>query len=378
MSSDSNLTTTGPTPAGNAGNNNEAGGNSNKTKIKPTKKDTSKETKPKETELFEGLSKLPQFYRIFIDTQNRTTAMKGIKDAIGLYSTEKGYSIWKYLTENNRMLQTTDFWDKDYDAPEPADPDNPTFMERHKIKVYNKDYTARRMIRLKAFYDEESFGHSLYNIVKFQTSSAVWNNVEATVNFTQMARSRCVITLIRKLTVICQRGITGQRTDAIVDSLETVKKTLCYRQPNNKSPATSAKDLKESFSTAVEVGGTDAFGLAAMREAIADGVGNGMTVNQYFNTTLNTDDNQQNRTALFESFKQRIVVRLIVMNCKHKLVRNDIQHTQTYMRSNGAGVVESAWSNDISIAILMLMIQEDMQKQKKNGGGGSPNKKTKS
>ena len=302
--------------------------------------------------------------------------MKGIKDAIGVYSTEKGHSIWVYLTENDEMLQTTDFWDEEYDPPQPADPDNPIFMEKYEIEVYDKDYTGQKMFRLKAFHDEESFGHSLYNIVKLQTSPAVWNDAEATVDFTQMARSRCVITLLRKLTVICQRDITGQRTDAIVDSLETVKKTLCYRQPNNKSPAKFAKDLKESFRTAVEVGGTDAFGRAAMREAIADGVRNGMTANQYFDTALNTDDNQRNRSVLFESFKQRIVARLLVMNCKHKSVRNNIQHTQTHMRPNAAGVVESAWPNDISKAILMLMIHEDMQKQKKNGGGGSQNKKT--
>ena len=106
--------------------------------------------------------------------------------------------------------------------------------------------------------------------------------MEAEANFLQMVRSRCLITLLRTLAVICQRGTTGQRNDNSGNSLETLWKTLNFRQPNNKSAATFEKDIKESFGTAIEIGGTDTFGLAAMREAIDDGVGNNMTSSQYF------------------------------------------------------------------------------------------------
>ena len=134
----------------------------------------------------------------------------------------------------------------------------------------------------EVLFRRKKFGHSLYDIVQLQTSLAVWNDVEAEANFLQMVRSRCLITLLRTLAVICQRGTTGQRNDNSGNSLETLWKTLNFRQPNNKSAATFEKDIKESFGTAIEIGGTDTFGLAAMREAIDDGVGNNMTSSQYF------------------------------------------------------------------------------------------------
>ena len=110
----------------------------------------------------------------------------------------------------------------------------------------------------------------------------MWNYVEAEANFLQMARSECLITLLRTLRFICQRGVAGQQNDTVVDSLETFYKTLIFSQLNNKSAATFVKDIKESFSTAIEVGGTETFGLAVMQKAIDNGVRNGMTLSQYF------------------------------------------------------------------------------------------------
>ena len=110
-----------------------------------------------------------------------------------------------------------------------------------------------------------------------------------------------MITLSKKLRIICQRGITSQRNDTVVDSLETVRKTLNFRQPNNKSAATFVKDIKELFGTAIEVGGTETFGLTAMREAIGDEVGNSMTLSRYFDDNLTTDDDIRNRNILNES-----------------------------------------------------------------------------
>ena len=102
----------------------------------------------------------------------------------------------------------------------------------------------------------------------------MWNNVEAETTFTVISRERYIICLLRVLQRICQQGITGQRNDTIVDSLETAQKSLNYRQPNNKSAAVFVKDMKKSYNTVIEVCGHGAFGVAAFCEAINEGVGN--------------------------------------------------------------------------------------------------------
>ena len=110
----------------------------------------------------------------------------------------------------------------------------------------------------------------------------------------------------------------------MVDSLKTVRKTY-FRQPNNKSATTFVKDIKESFGTAIEVGGTDTSSLAAMQEAISNGVGNSMTLSQYFDDNLTTNVHVWNKNAS-ESYKQRLLARMIVLNYKHKSAKNNIQY----------------------------------------------------
>ena len=142
--------------------------------------------------------------------------------------------------------------------------------------------------------------------------------------------------------MIGQHRVTGQRNDTIVDSLEANCKTLNYRQPNNKSSVLYLKGLKEIYDTTIEIGGHGAFRLKPFREAINEVVGNGMTLIQYLDTTLNTAAHVANKTALEESYKQKVLDRLLALNCRHKSVKNDIQRTQTHERPDANGVVPSS------------------------------------
>ena len=81
-----------------------------------------------------------------------------------------------------------------------------------------------------------------------------------------------------------------------------------------------------------------------------------MTLSEYFDTTLNTDANIRNETTLKESYKLKVLGRMIVLNCKHKSVKNDIQHMQTHARLDVNGVVELLWPNNISKSLAMVMM----------------------
>ena len=73
------------------------------------------------------------------------------------------------------------------------------------------------------------------------------------------------------------------------------------------------------------MGGKQAFGIVLLEEAIADGVGNGMTVSQFFDPNVNNDAQLAEKAALQEAYKQKVLARLLVLNCRHKSVRSEIQ-----------------------------------------------------
>lgn len=49
-----------------------------------------------------------------------------------------------------------------------------------------------------------------------------------------------------------------------------------------------------------------------------------MIVSQNFDPTLDSDAEVVNRDALVEVYTQKLLGRLFVLNCKHKLVKNSI------------------------------------------------------
>jgi len=75
----------------------------------------------------------------------------------------------------------------------------------------------------------------------------------------------------------------------------------------------------------LEVGGKLAFGTAALEEAIDENVGNGMTIMQFLDPSINDALALANKTALEEAYKRKILSRLLILNCKHKSVKEDIQ-----------------------------------------------------
>lgn len=128
------------------------------------------------------------------------------------------------------------------------------------------------------------------------------------------------------------------------------------------------------YNTTVKVGDKEAFGLIPLKQAIANGVGNRITISQFFDTNLNTAAQVVNRTALKESCKQRVVARLLILNYKYKSVKNKIQRRQTHERPDANGAVPSLWPDNISKSLAIVMMHEQTAKQN-NGGGDSPSKK---
>lgn len=381
MPTNSNNTTPGPASTGNGGNNNSAGGNNNnnesdKSKTK-NKNDTNKENKPKEAvNLYRGMCKIPLFAKdnIVIDVGNRFTAVTKMIETLRSHSSAEGHADWNPRLKNDELLTLATYWDRPYNPPVPVDENAPTWQERNAVDIYSKSWLAEKNLYQKKFLDNEEWGKSLYDIVELQTSPAVWNDVEAHNDFTNFSQNRCVIRLLRALRVICQRGITGQKNDIIVDSIETNRRTLNYRQPGNKEVATFVEGLKESVETALEVGGKLPFGTAALEEAIDENVGNGMTISQYFDPNINDAVALANRAALDEAYKRKILSRLLILNCKYKSVKEDIQFQQTHARPDANGIIASRWPNNLSSALSMVMLQEQKSKQN-SGGGGSPTKR---
>ena len=237
------------------------------------------------------------------------------------YSSERGHADWNPKLKNYEFLTEADYWNESYAPPAPVDPDAPTWQERNAVDYYGKDYSSRKMIYLTNFLINQEWGKSLYDIVILQTSPAVWNDVESYNDYPTFSRERCVISLLRVLCVICQRGINGQKNDAIVDSLETTRKALNYRQSSNKDAATYIKGLRDMLDTVMEMGGKLAFGTAALEQAIDKNIGNGMTVSQFLATNLNNAVAVANRTALEEACKQKILSRLLILNYKYKSIK---------------------------------------------------------
>ena len=174
----------------------------------------------------------------------------------------------------------------------------------------------------------------------------------------RLSRERCVISLLRVLWVIYQRGITGQKNDAIVNSLETTRKALNYRQPGNKDAATYIKGLRDMLNTEMKVSGKLAFDTAALEQAIDENIGNGMTISQFLDPNLNDAVAVVNRNALEEACKQKILSRLLILNCKHKSIKEEIQLRQTHARPDANGVIASCWPDNISAALSMIILQE--------------------
>ena len=126
--------------------------------------------------------------------------------------------------------------------------------------------------------------------------------------------------------------------------------------------------------TVLEVGGNLAFGTAALEEAIDVNVGNGMTISQFLDPNVNDTVALANKAALEEAYKRKILSRLLILNCKHKSVKEDIQFRQTHARPDANGVIASCWPDNISSALSMVILQEQKSKSN-NGGGGSPTKR---
>lgn len=90
---------------------------------------------------------------------------------------------------------------------------------------------------------------------------------------------------------------------------------------------------------------------------------------------LNNAAHVAKRVALEEAYMQKTFGRLLSLNCRHKSVKNDIQHTQTYAIPNINGVVLSSWPGNISKSLAIVMMHKQTAKQKKSGGDGGPSKK---
>lgn len=94
-------------------------------------------------------------------------------ETLGSYSLAKNHSIWKFKIDNDEQLVQADFWDELYVVPAAQDPNNPMFQERHAMEYYKKDYSARKMLHLKTFFDKKRWGQALFDIIQLQTSPAV-------------------------------------------------------------------------------------------------------------------------------------------------------------------------------------------------------------
>jgi len=294
--------------------------------------------------------------KIVIDVGNRFTAVTKMIETLRSHSSNEEHADWNPRLKNDELLTQATYWNEPYDPPTPVDANAPTWPERNAIDIYGKDYLARKNVYLKKFLDNEEWGKTLYDIVELQTSPAVWNDVEAHNDFPNFSRERCVIRLLRVLRVICQRGITGQKNDIIVDSLETNCRTLNYRQPGNKDVTTFIEGLRDTVDTALEVGGKLAFGTAALEEAIDENVGNGMTIMQFLDPNINDAVALANKAALEEAYKRKILSRLLILNCKHKSVKEDIQFRQTHARPDANGVIASCWPDNLSSALSMVIL----------------------
>lgn len=124
----------------------------------------------------------------------------------------------------------------------------------------------------------------------------------------------------------------------------------------------------------MKVGKAGVLSTIALEATINEEVGNSMTTSEYFDPTLNTVTHVTNKKILDEAYRQNILSRLLILNCKHKLVENSIKHAQTHTQSNANVHVPLIWLEAIPTSLATIMMIHNQQTKQKNRGNKTPRK----
>ena len=168
---------------------------------------------------------------------------------------------------------------------------------------------------------------------------------------------------------MCRRQGSGVQYDHGIDTLFNQRKLLAFRQQNHDS-ANFGKAISALYDAQWEIAGSFPFGTKCAEEVIAAGAGNGMTLSQYYDATLNTANDTTNQTEIELAYKEYTLARLMCMNAKCSKSLMEFLKQQQTLKPIG----KSVYPNQTAVAINFIDNQKERSRRANTNNRCNTNK----